>query len=141
MRKETISDKLMETLSRNLREISAPEGVVALSSFENTLAKYEVVLSGGIRDQLVQYLAIDFSERESPPAPGTLINIAPLVHFLRYGSLHTLSLMAVSIRVFADAVQSEIHHALELGKLIRADVKDWLAASVVEGTVMKAVDV
>ena len=49
--------------------------------------------------------------------------------------------MPISIRVFADEVSREIYQSLELGKLIRADVKDWIAPYVVEGCVLKAIDI
>ena len=89
-KKEAISDKMMEEVLRTLREVSAPEGLVTLNELENSLAKYEIVITAGIRDQFVHFLGIDYTKAEqSTVSPGTLINISPFIHFLRYGSLHT----------------------------------------------------
>ena len=133
---------MMEEVVRTLREVSAPEGLVTLTEFQNSLAKYEIILTAGIRDQFVHFLGIDYTKaEESSVSPGTLINISPFIHYLRSGNLHNLSFMPISIRVFADYVQREIYESLELSRLIRADVKDWIAPYVVEGCILKAIDI
>ena len=73
---------------------------------------------------------------------GSLINITPFIYFLKHNyTIKNISFMGINIRVFSARVCDEIRSSLEIGKIIRSDVKDWISKYVVEGSLMKAIHV
>ena len=75
-------------------------------------------------------------------AGGSLINITPFIYFLKHNnSIRNISFMGLNIRIFSVRVCDEIRNSLEIGKIIRADIKDWISKYVVEGSIMKAIHV